>query len=301
MAADRFKSAEDEYFRLKGLLDAKRITQTQCEDALKQMIVGDALGRNWILGVDDGKWYVHDGKSWVRAEPYPASPANVPFAAMPVVMPVAIAPPRQTSSLRIIVLIGGIVVVCLLGIIGVLVASQMGIVRIAFGATPTRYTIPTPMIFVAPPQPLAPMPAPLPTALPTATATTPPTATATATSTPTATLTPTLAATPTLTPRPQGNCADPGAKWENVVDGQTLEPYAAFIGTANHENFEGYVVEWFRPGNVLHRSTTPVKNGVIFVWNTYTVENGEYPVALIVYLKDGTNLAPCVVRVRVAR
>jgi hypothetical protein len=146
--------------------------------------------------------------------------------------------------------------------------------------------------------PSVPTIAPLPTipVAPTAT----PTMTATPTLTPTATLTPTLAATPTLTPRPEGNCADPGAKWENVVDGQTLEPLAAFIGTANHENFERYVVEWLRPGNVLHRSATPVVRGVIFVWNTYTVSNGEYPVALIVYLKDGTNLAPCVVRVRVA-
>ncbi len=138
------------------------------------------------------------------------------------------------------------------------------------------------------------------TSTPTATAPltlSPPTVTATRTSTvPPALPTPTS----TITPQPQGNCADPNARWENVVDGQRIEALQAFIGTATSKNFAGYVVEWLRPGNVLHRSTTPVVHGQLFVWNTYTVPNGIYQVALIVVLNDGTNLAPCVVTVGVS-
>ncbi len=108
--------------------------------------------------------------------------------------------------------------------------------------------------------------------------------------------------TPTsmITPQPQGNCADPNARWENVVDGQRIEALQAFIGTATSKNFAGYVVEWLRPGNVLYRSATPVVHGQLFVWNTYTVPNGIYQVALIVVLNDGTNLVPCVVTVEVS-
>ncbi len=106
--------------------------------------------------------------------------------------------------------------------------------------------------------------------------------------------------TSTITPQPQGNCADPNARWENVVDGQRIEALQAFIGTATSKNFAGYVVEWLRPGNVLYRSATPVVHGQLFVWNTYTVPNGIYQVALIVVLNDGTNLVPCVVTVEVS-
>lgn len=137
------------------------------------------------------------------------------------------------------------------------------------------------------------------TSTPTATvpvALSPPTVTATRTSTvPPALPTPTS----TITPQPQGNCADPNARWENISDGQVIGELYAFIGTATSESFAWYDVEWLRPGNRLYRSTTPVSHGVIFVWNTNTVGNGDYPVALIVHRLDGSSLAPCVITVQV--
>ena len=69
MSADQFRRAEDEYFRLKGQFAAGRITPEQFEAAIKNLMVQDAQGRYWMLGPDTGKWYVHDGTTWVEAQP----------------------------------------------------------------------------------------------------------------------------------------------------------------------------------------------------------------------------------------
>ncbi len=66
---DQFNQVEDEYFRLKGQLQAGRITREQLESALKDMMPQDAQGRYWMLGVDDAKWYVNDGSNWVESTP----------------------------------------------------------------------------------------------------------------------------------------------------------------------------------------------------------------------------------------
>jgi Cohesin domain len=68
-SSDAFKKAEDEYFRLKGRLSAGRMTQEQFEAALKDLMVQDAQGRYWMLGVDSGKWFVHNGQTWVEGQP----------------------------------------------------------------------------------------------------------------------------------------------------------------------------------------------------------------------------------------
>jgi hypothetical protein len=67
---DGFKKAEDEYFRLKGRLAAGRITREEFDAALKDLMTQDAQGRYWMLGADSGKWYVHDGQSWLEGQPY---------------------------------------------------------------------------------------------------------------------------------------------------------------------------------------------------------------------------------------
>ena len=66
---DPFKSAEDEYFRLRGQLAAGRITGEQFEAALKNLTVEDAEGRHWAIGTDSGKWKFYDGAQWVEADP----------------------------------------------------------------------------------------------------------------------------------------------------------------------------------------------------------------------------------------
>lgn len=65
-----FKKAEDEFFMLKGRLSAGRITQEEFEASLKGLMTQDAEGRYWIIGADSGKWYVHNGESWVEGQPY---------------------------------------------------------------------------------------------------------------------------------------------------------------------------------------------------------------------------------------
>ncbi|MBM3128818.1 MAG: hypothetical protein FJ009_09375 [Chloroflexi bacterium] len=297
MDTARFTQVENEYFRLKGLFSAGRMNRQEFEQALKPLVIQDEQGRRWMLGIDDARWYVHNGNTWVLADP---SGGALPGGTTAVAPP---APPRHDTPFALIGIASGVFLLCLCAAVGIFFAATQGLIKIGPQRPPTLFIIPTPFIYPTPyiaPLPTYP-PAPIISPLPVAPSTT--TLAPTATLTPTPTATPTLTPTATLTPtlaRPQGNCADPNARWENVTDGQTIDPYQAFIGTATHENFAGYVVEWIRPGNVLHRATTPVTRGVIFVWNTYTVANGVYPIALTVVLNDGTTLAPCVITVRVA-
>lgn len=71
----KFLKIEDEYFTLKGKLSAGRITAAEFEAAMKELMV-EHDGRYWNIGAKTGKWHVHDGETWVEAEP----PASVPAA-----------------------------------------------------------------------------------------------------------------------------------------------------------------------------------------------------------------------------
>lgn len=51
MAQDQFRQIEEEFFRLKGQLSAGRLTQQQFDAALKQLMIQDAQGRYWMIGV----------------------------------------------------------------------------------------------------------------------------------------------------------------------------------------------------------------------------------------------------------
>ncbi len=327
MSENRFKRAENEYFRIKGLRATGSMTQEQFEAAVKELTVQDAQGHIWMIGADDGKWYFHDGKEWVQARPsavvqptMPVQRDNLPPPPPPSLAPSLSLPLRQDNGKMIATIVGGALLVCLCAALGLLAASSLGIVRLNLGGKSTPVVLPTPIIFPTPiPVPtLAPLPtipppptATMPTSAPvvTATLTVTPTATATHTLTPTATATQTITptvtatlgptATPTITPLPQGNCADPNARWENMIDGQTIGALAAFVGTAAGENFSEYRVETGTPATVLYRSSTSVVHDVIFVWNTLTIANGDYGVTLTVVRKDGTTLAPCAITVRV--
>jgi hypothetical protein len=69
MSSNQFRRAEDQYFSLKGKLASGRIAREQFDAALKELMVQDAQGRWWMLGADSGKWHVHDGQTWVEAQP----------------------------------------------------------------------------------------------------------------------------------------------------------------------------------------------------------------------------------------
>ncbi len=126
MSDDRFQKTEDQYFLLKGQLAAKRITQEQFEAALKALMFQDAQGRYWMIGADTGKWYVHDGQNWVEQNPSTTASAMPP----PSYAPPSYAPaPSRGSNVTMLIAAGVIVVICLLGAIGLLLASNSGILK----------------------------------------------------------------------------------------------------------------------------------------------------------------------------
>src|ERR1700694_4082842 len=78
MAADKFRHAEDEYFKLRGQFDTGRLTQDQFDEKLRELMQQDEQGRYWMLGADSAKWYFYDGTKWVQGAPYQG--AEIPIA-----------------------------------------------------------------------------------------------------------------------------------------------------------------------------------------------------------------------------
>lgn len=159
-AADaRFQQAEDEFFRLKGQLATGRITQEQFDAAVKELMIQDAQKRYWMLGPDSGKWYVHDGKSWVEAQP-PATDSSARKQPSPETL-AAQSPRRRVFP---IVAIGCLALLCVLVAVGGLVfASNQGFINIALvnaaTSTPVVLILPNPIPTLAP-SPTTPAPTP---------------------------------------------------------------------------------------------------------------------------------------------
>lgn len=290
MDKENLARIESEFFKLRGMRATGKISEDEFEKAVHNLAIQDDQGRDWIIGTKDGKWYVSKDNSWVKSDPYRvvASPDPVP-------QPGAITIPPRRNTLRYIAIgLGAAILFCVGIACGISLTSGMN--RLTLGAN--LPVVATPIV--------SPTGISLPTSAPFATSV----LTRTVTITPAVPVFPTLtpappptfapSPVPTIVVRPEANCSNPGAIWENVTDGQTLKPYQIFTGTANADKFAGYIIEWVRPGNVLYRSSVPVVHGVLFAWNTFTVPNGEYLISLMVVLNDGGTLAPCVVRVKVA-
>jgi tetratricopeptide (TPR) repeat protein len=148
MSDDRFQKAEDQYFLLKGQLASGRITKQQFDAALKDLMVQDAQGRYWMLGADNGIWYVHDGKQWTEALPPGSKPTAPP---PPEATPMSPPPPlyvqgtRGSTNMVPILAVGVIALVCLIGAIGVLFAGSQGLLRVSL-TNPTQ-TLAAPLFF----------------------------------------------------------------------------------------------------------------------------------------------------------
>ena len=179
MRDERFENAEQEFFKLKGQLDAGRITPEQFDQALRELIVEDDQGRFWMLGADSGKWYLRDGEVWVEANP-PSVAEREPKVIVPASAPQPPAQPSRRVPKIILAIAGGLLTLLL----GLGVTWGQGLLRTAFqgsAVTPTR------VIAAAPTQSSAtPIPTETPTRTPTATLASP-TASPTVTDTPTAT------------------------------------------------------------------------------------------------------------------
>ena len=63
-----FARAEEAYVGLRERYDAGSLPADEFKAAVEAQMV-DHGGRYWMLGVDSGKWYVHDGKDWSLADP----------------------------------------------------------------------------------------------------------------------------------------------------------------------------------------------------------------------------------------
>ncbi len=135
MSQNEFEKIEAEYFRLRGQLAAGRISQEQYVAALKRLVIQDAQGRSWMLGVDSGKWYVHNGRAWVEAQPLTsASGTRAPL--------VAPRTPSQSRGSRKLILwaAGCACFMCLIGILGLMGALGFGLLKIDVAAPPPRAT-----------------------------------------------------------------------------------------------------------------------------------------------------------------
>ncbi|HEX9987418.1 MAG TPA: zinc ribbon domain-containing protein [Chloroflexia bacterium] len=91
----RFKSAEDEYFRLKGQLTTGRLNSEDFKVAIQGLMVKDAQGRYWMLNEESGDWLVNDGSTWVPGDPHSSAPPTQPIAPAPAPTPTHFSPPPQ--------------------------------------------------------------------------------------------------------------------------------------------------------------------------------------------------------------
>ncbi|MBI5651423.1 MAG: hypothetical protein HZC40_13425 [Chloroflexi bacterium] len=163
-ATSLFKQAEDEYFVLRGKLELGRITRDQFETALHDLMLEDTQGWHWMLGVDSGRWFVHDGQAWVGADPYsagvagkrvvaasPVAPARKAAPSVPVTAPgatpTAVAKPKPKTGIGCVrigctLILGFVfVIVAIVAVLYFRVPQQLGLLpsaQRAFADTPDR-------------------------------------------------------------------------------------------------------------------------------------------------------------------
>jgi len=66
---DPFRSAEQEFFRLRRKFIRQEIAESEFRKRLKELRLQDKEGRFWTIGAQTGKWYYFDGNNWVQARP----------------------------------------------------------------------------------------------------------------------------------------------------------------------------------------------------------------------------------------
>lgn len=125
MSDDPFRKAQDEYFKLRGQLDAKKLSREDFEASLHQLRVQDAQGRYWMPGAETGDWYVYDGTKWVPGKPPEGGAAGV-VAATAAPPPTSAKSSGGNSGKILATLLAAIIALALL-IGGYLFASSQGL------------------------------------------------------------------------------------------------------------------------------------------------------------------------------
>jgi hypothetical protein len=118
-----------------------------------------------------------------------------------------------------------------------------------------------------------------------------------------------VVAPPTATPEPPppvaaAACADQRALIASPGSGQTLSGLVTVVGTASHEQFQYYKIEYAPAGsqnfNYLDGGNSPVINGALITFDTTAIANGSWTLRLIVVDATGNFPTPCEVTVQIA-
>jgi hypothetical protein len=175
-----------------------------------------------------------------------------------------------------------------------LAAAVEPVVRQARAPNPTPVFLPTP---TNTPLPVTATPTPIPTSAVTVTTPLDPTPTA-----PSAPVLP----TPVPTPAPvvsAAACADGRVLITSPGNGEVVSGMVAVAGTATHEQFQYYKVEYAPAGsesfNYLEGGNSPVVNGALITFNTAILANGTWTLRLIVVDQTGNFPPPCQVTVQI--
>lgn len=148
---EKFRKAEEEYFILRGKFDTGRIGKNLFELALKDMAVQDTQGRWWMIGADSGNWYVHDGKSWVAADPSREEVRETPTTPVPPSTPGSPSGSGGGSNLPLVAAIGCVAIVCVgLAALGTYFLLNM---NLRPGSSPNAATLAalrSPVVFTTP-------------------------------------------------------------------------------------------------------------------------------------------------------
>jgi hypothetical protein len=116
---------------------------------------------------------------------------------------------------------------------------------------------------------------------------------------------------PTDTPVPpppppaagDSGCPDPRSVISSPGNGSAVSGIIAVVGTANHEQFQYYKVEYAPAGtegfNYLAGGQSIVNNGALITFDTTALPNGNWTLRLIVVDQTGNFPTPCQVTVQI--
>lgn len=307
MTDERFDNAEREFFKLKGQLAAGRITSEQFDRALKELIVEDVQGRFWMLGADSGKWYVHDGQSWVEANPPGVAQRESQIAPAPSPAPAPPPASKPQGARRSRAILGTVVGGLLTLVFGLAVTWGQGALRTAFLGTGTT---PSVVFITATPLPRinTPVPSPSPVIVVVTATPLPSTNTPTRTSTATPTRTNTLiASTPTRTativPSPSVLPTFPASvvTWSAGYDKTVGKP----VNIVANKTFSTRPLEIYATWNPTGVPTGSklqavwYYNGALWTQGEYVLQPGDDSIWHSVYRQDGQPLVSGIYRVEI--
>jgi hypothetical protein len=98
-------------------------------------------------------------------------------------------------------------------------------------------------------------------------------------------------------------CPDPRSVISSPGNNQAISGIASVVGTASHEQFQFYKIEYAPAGteafNYLEGGGSPVSNGVLITFDTTALSNGAWTLRLVVVDQTGNFPTPCQVTVQI--